>query len=150
MGMDNAPKKFNPIFVDNLIRLQGSTLPYAGRVEVFYAGVWGTISSSNWDINDATVVCRQLGYSAGAEVALKNGVYGLVSGPVWVTNLQCTGSESNVMECVHDGLGNKTEFLYRAYTASVICKDSSSRNGNTKFHLYLMYSHTQFCRRLTF
>ena len=149
MGMDNTPERnFNPIFVDNLIRLQGSTLPYAGRVEVFYAGVWGTISSSNWDINDATVVCRQLGYSAGAEVALKNGVYGLVSGPVWVTNLRCTGSESNVMECVHDGLGNKTEFLYRGYTASVICKDSSSRNGNTKFHL--MYSHRQFCRRLTF
>ena len=148
MGMDNAPKKLNPIFVDNLIRLQGSTLPYAGRVEVFYAGVWGTISSSNWDINDATVVCRQLGYSAGAEVALKNGVYGLVSGPVWITNLRCTGSESNVMECVHDGLGNKTEFQHRAYTASVICKDSSSRNGNTKFHI--MYSQTQFCRRLTF
>ena len=133
-------KNFNPIFVDNLIRLQGSTLPYAGRVEVFYTGVWGAISSSNWDITDATVVCRQLGYSAGAEVALKNGVYGLVSGPVWITNLQCTGSESNVMECVHDGLGNKTEWQHRAYTvASVICKDSSFNNGNKKFPLY---SHT--------
>ena len=140
-------KHFNLIFVDNLIRLQGSTLPYAGRVEVFYSGVWGAISISKWDINDATVVCRQLGYSAGAEVALKNGVYGLVSGPVWITNLQCTGSESNVMECVHDGLGNKTELQHRAYTASVICKDSSFTNGNKKFHLY---SHTQFCRRLTF
>ena len=114
---------------------------------MFYAGVWGAISSSNWDINDATVVCRQLGYSAGAEVALKNGVYGPVSGPVWITNLQCTGSETNVMECVHDGLGNKTEWQRRPYTASVICKDSSFNNGNKKFHLY---SDTQFCRRLTF
>ena len=105
---------------------------------MFYTGVWGAISSSNWDINDATVVCRQLGYSAGAEVALKNGVYGPVRGPVWITNLQCTGSESNVMECVHDGLGNKTEWQNRAYTASVICKDSSFNNGK-KFHLY---SHT--------
>ena len=101
---------------------------------MFYTGVWGAISSRNWDINDATVVCRQLGYSAGAEVALKNGVYGLVSGPVWITNLQCTGSESNVMECVHDGLGNKTEWQHRAYTvASVICKDSSFNNGNKSF-----------------
>ena len=139
-------KQFNPIFVDNLIRLQGSTLPYAGRVEVFYTGVWGAISSSNWDINDATVVCRQLGYSAGAEAALTNDVYGLISGPVWITNLQCTGSESNVMDCVHDGLGKKTELQHRTYTASVICKDSSFTNGNKKFHLY---SHTQFCRRLT-
>ena len=148
MGMDNTPKKpFNLIFVDNQIRLQGSTLPYAGRVEVFYKGVWGAISSRNWDINDATVVCRQLGYSAGAEVALKNGVYGLVSGPVWITNLQCTGSESNVVECVHDGLGNKTEWQRRDNIASVICKDSSFTNGKKHFHLY---SHTQFCRRLTF
>ena len=149
MGIDNTPKRnFNPIFVDNLIRLQGSTLPYAGRVEVFYTGVWGAISSSNWDINDATVACRQLGYLADDfKVALKNGVYGLVSGPVWITNLQCTGSESNVMECVHDGLGNKTELHRRGNIASVICKDSSSTNGNKKFHLY---SHTQFCRRLTF
>ena len=149
MGMDNTPKKyFNLIFLDNLIRLQGSTLPYAGRVEVFYTGVWGAISSSNWDINDATVVCRQLGYSAGAEVALKNGVYGPVRGPVWITNLQCAGSESNVMECVHDGLGNKTELQRRGNIASVICKESSFTNGKKKFHL--MYSHTQFCRRLTF
>ena len=102
---------------------------------MFYAGVWGTISSSNWDINDATVVCRQLGYSAGAEVALKNGVYGLVSGPVWITNLQCTGSESNVMECVHDGLGNKTELQRRGNIASVICKDSSFTNGKKKVSL---------------
>ena len=114
---------------------------------MFYTGVWGAISSSNWDINDATVVCRQLGYSAGAEVALKNGVYGLVSGPVWITNLQCTGSESNVMECVHDGLGNKTELQRRGNIASVICKDSSFTTGNKKFDLS---SHTQFCRRLTF
>ena len=96
---------------------------------MFYAGVWGAISSSNWDINDATVVCRQLGYSAGAEVALKNGVYSLVSGPVWITNLQCSGSESNVMECVHDGLGNKTEIQRRDSTASVICKNSPLSNG---------------------
>ena len=140
-------QKFNLIFVDNLIRLQGSTSPYAGRVEVFYTGVWGAISVSKWDINDATVICRQLGYSGGAEVALMNDVYGLVRGPVWIANLQCTGSESNVMECVHDGLGNKTELQRRAYTANVICKDSSFPNGNKKFHLY---SHTQFCRRLTF
>ncbi|XP_073240313.1 scavenger receptor cysteine-rich domain superfamily protein-like [Porites lutea] len=117
-----------PLIEDNLIRLQGYTIPYAGRVEVFYSGVWGAISSSNWDINDATVVCRQLGYSAGAEVALTNDVYGLISGPVWITNLQCNGSESNVMECVHDGLGKKTELQHRAYTASVICKDSSFTN----------------------
>ncbi|XP_068735812.1 scavenger receptor cysteine-rich domain superfamily protein-like [Montipora capricornis] len=108
--------------IDIPIRLQGSTLPNAGRVEVFYGGVWGSISSYNWDMNDATVVCRQLGYQDGGEVALKNRVYGPFFGPVWLTNLHCTGNEKNVMECAHDVIGNKSEEMPTTRFASVICK----------------------------
>jgi lysyl oxidase-like protein 2/3/4 len=34
----------------------------AGIVEVQVGGVWGPISADGWDINEATVVCGQLGY----------------------------------------------------------------------------------------
>ena len=34
----------------------------AGIVEVMVNGVWGPISAEGWDLNDATVVCGQLGY----------------------------------------------------------------------------------------
>ena len=46
-----------------------------GRVEVFHDGQWGSICDDGWDINDATVVCHQLGY-ARAIAALEYAVFG--------------------------------------------------------------------------
>ena len=43
------------------IRLSGGRDQYEGRVEVCSNGLWGTVSRSGWDSNDATVACRQLG-----------------------------------------------------------------------------------------
>ena len=45
------------------VRLVGSS-PLKGRLEVCVYGVWGRVCNSNFDAPEATMVCRQLGYSS--------------------------------------------------------------------------------------
>jgi len=47
---------------DGELKLVGSFL-LEGRVEMCVEGNWGTICDDRWGDNDATVVCRQLGFS---------------------------------------------------------------------------------------
>ena len=73
-------------------------------MEVFYRGKWGTICDDHWDIYDAKVVCRQLGYQYGVR-ALQGGRIRPGSGKIWLDDVHCTGSEQNLRSCSHAGWG---------------------------------------------
>ena len=47
-------------------RLAHGPVESAGRVEICVNGVWGRVCDNGWDINNARVVCRQLGYNVNA------------------------------------------------------------------------------------
>uniref|UniRef100_A0A8C9SK53 SRCR domain-containing protein n=1 Tax=Scleropages formosus TaxID=113540 RepID=A0A8C9SK53_SCLFO len=77
------------------LRLVNGSSPCSGTVEVYRWGQWGTVAQYNWDLNDAAVVCRQLG------CALHRGShFGQGEGPIWSKHFQCEGHESFLHECL--------------------------------------------------
>ena len=83
----------------------GGNTPLAGRVEVFYNNQWGTICDDAWDMNDANVVCRQLGFPQASRT-FRGAYHGQGSGPIWMDDVACSGSESLISNCRHRGWGN--------------------------------------------
>ncbi|XP_028408890.1 scavenger receptor cysteine-rich type 1 protein M130-like [Dendronephthya gigantea] len=86
---------------DATLRLQGPLrLNGTGRVEILYSGKWGTICEDGWDINDARVACRQLGYRNARRV-LRGWQVPDGSGKIWLNQVRCTGTEQNLESCPH-------------------------------------------------
>ena len=81
-----------------------------GRVEIYHNGTWGTVCDDDWDIQDATVVCRMLGFSytwapiSYGDFMTSQGDPDFVgTGPIWLDNVACMGNESSLTECSHKG-----------------------------------------------
>ncbi|NWY02878.1 DMBT1 protein, partial [Nothoprocta ornata] len=75
-----------------------------GRLEVYSSSGQGTVCHNNWDLNDAQVVCRQLGCGY-AIAAPGNASFGQGSGKIYLENVQCTGREASLFQCQSDGWG---------------------------------------------
>ncbi|KAK3724045.1 hypothetical protein QZH41_009463, partial [Actinostola sp. cb2023] len=74
----------------------------AGIVRVYHIGQWGTVCHDAFDMNDAKVACRQLGFAK----AVGYWYWGRGSGKVWLNGMQCSGSETSLQTCNHYGWGN--------------------------------------------
>jgi len=100
------------------IRLVGGSSNLEGRVEVLYNGVWGTVCDDLWDINDAQVICRQLGFINALQATLRAS-FGQGTGTIWLDNVQCRGNETRIENCPNDGWGEHN--CGHSEDAGVVC-----------------------------
>ncbi|KAK2099381.1 Scavenger receptor cysteine-rich domain-containing protein scart1 [Saguinus oedipus] len=89
---------------EGAVRLRGGQDRCSGRVELWHAGSWGTVCDDAWDLADAEVVCRQLGCGP-AVAALGAAAFGPGSGPVWLDEVGCRGSEGSLRGCAAERWG---------------------------------------------
>ena len=71
-----------------------------------------------WNIDDGNVVCRQLGFE-GVESVRIGAAFGGGSGPIWLDNVRCSGSEDRLSDCSHSGWANHN--CGHGEDAGVIC-----------------------------
>ena len=98
---------------------------YEGRVEVCVNNRWGTVCDDQWDTADAEVVCRQLGYNL-TSYAYHGAYFGQGIGPIWLDDVQCTGSETHFINCTNRGIG--THDCRHIEDAGVNCQTAISKS----------------------
>ncbi|XP_030844521.1 deleted in malignant brain tumors 1 protein isoform X3 [Strongylocentrotus purpuratus] len=117
-----------------LVRLVGpGSSANQGRVEVYANGRWGTVCHDLWDIQNANVVCRQLGFPR-ATAATSGARFGQGTGPILLDNVECEGDETSIMECRKNAI--ESHNCYHREDAGVICQDDKKRQlEDVEFYL---------------
>ncbi|CAC5390291.1 DMBT1 [Mytilus coruscus] len=97
------------------VRLAGGNGPWEGTVEVYVDGNWGSICDHNFDLSDARVICRMLGYKR--EIQFWTGAaWGQGTGKSLFTDLSCSGNELNIGSC-----GYYTSNCYHNHDVGISC-----------------------------
>ncbi|XP_016132943.1 lysyl oxidase homolog 3A isoform X3 [Sinocyclocheilus grahami] len=107
--------KLNPM---SQVRLKGGAKTGEGRVEVLKGSEWGTVCDDHWNLQSASVVCRELGFGTAKE-ALTGARMGQGMGPIYINEVQCRGDEKSLWDCPHKSI--TAEDCKHMEDASVIC-----------------------------
>lgn len=101
------------------VRLEGGKYDYLGNVEVYANGQWRPVCDNLWDVKDAEVVCRQLGFSA-VERPRRESYFGSPLSTAIMNNFECIGDEESLLDCnYNDAVEN---MCGSENTAGVVCK----------------------------
>ena len=92
-----------------------------GEIQVYIAEYkeWYDVTAcdNNWDIKEATVACRQLGFDYVASSTLSNTHYSRYG--YFLKNLTCDGTETSLFDCAHNEL--ERHYCSRNQATTVTC-----------------------------
>ncbi|XP_062606198.1 neurotrypsin-like, partial [Saccostrea cucullata] len=108
------------------MRLIGGNSTTEGRVEVYYNGSWGTVCDDNFGDKDAAVVCHMLGFSRLNAKAKGSAFFGQGSGHIWMDEMGCTDSDTNLFRCSQNAIGSHN--CGHNEDAGVMCQTFSGLN----------------------
>ena len=78
---------------------KGSFHPYAGDAIMYHNKTWWRIDDRQWDMEDAHVACRQMGFQG----ALRHLVRNIDDDSLpCLGNIECQGNESHLLNCSHE------------------------------------------------
>ncbi|GLD67207.1 deleted in malignant brain tumors 1 protein-like protein [Lates japonicus] len=103
------------------VKLAGGLNRCAGRVEFYNKGQWGTVCGEFWDMNDATVVCRQMNCGRAHKITTMT-EFGQGTGQTWLDQIECNGLESTLNQCPQRPFRDKT--CNATSVAGVVCTGS--------------------------
>ncbi|KAK3107649.1 hypothetical protein FSP39_019166 [Pinctada imbricata] len=88
------------------VRLKGpAQYSGIGCVEFYYNGAWGSVCDDFWGINNAKVICRQLGYDPNQARSGIPAMYDYfrqnVSTQIVLDDIKCNGNEARIDQCPH-------------------------------------------------
>ena len=115
-----------------VVRLVNGSTELEGRVEVYYSGEWIRVCNAGWHLEDGDVVCRELGFGPAIAGRYKAS-FGQGINQIWLSNLNCTGTELSIRNCSHNGWGIKN--CHHSEDAVVKCADL-----NCNFSLIIIIS----------
>lgn len=127
-----------PVNEGNL-RLVGGASQYEGRVEVLHNGEWGTVCNDDWDITDANVACRQLGYG---RALFASATFGGGSGTILYDDVFCKGTELRLVDCPNSGTG--VHDCTHADDAGVVCYNIAGQLGSVHTVFSHVYVQSEF------
>eukprot|EP00062_Callorhinchus_milii_P025079 gi/632985667/ref/XP_007909811.1/ PREDICTED: deleted in malignant brain tumors 1 protein-like [Callorhinchus milii] len=89
------------------LRLENGGSRCDGRVEIYHDGTWGRLLDDSWNISNADVICRQLNFGSAISV-YNSSQYGEGTGPVWINNVQCAGTETHIWNCPYSTVASSS------------------------------------------